>query len=74
MFSLQIMVKVFAGTDIHEAIKDAIQLSKELGDEYISFSFNGVLIIVNSRSKIEERVQFYHKLLRKSEIAEEQHA
>lgn len=63
MSSLKIMVEVFAGTDIHKAIDDAIQLSRKLENECIVFNFNGVKLMIHSASLTEEVVQLYHKML-----------
>lgn len=64
MSSLGIMVEVYAGTDIHKAIDDAIQLSKELRNRYIVFDFNGVGLSINSTSSIKETIELYHKMLK----------
>ncbi|GAG41667.1 unnamed protein product, partial [marine sediment metagenome] len=55
--------QVPAGTDIRDAIREGIQISRQI-DCVVKFDFNGVDIRINRHSKASNIIQYYHDSLK----------
>lgn len=62
MGNLSIKADILAGTDIEQAIREAISLAENLGTT-IEISFNGCFLCLHAGDNLERKVEEYHQWL-----------
>ena len=55
-------IEIVAGTEIQEAVREAIKLAKR-ENVIVKFNFNGVELSVTQHDDVEELVDYYHRQL-----------
>ena len=68
---LIIQCSILAGTDIQEAVKEAIELAKEV-HQNIGFNFNGINVFIMPVSVIVDVVEDYRYQLRRKQQKQKQ--